>query len=90
MQEYIKRKIPKAALYEQLAEECAELAQACIKMSRYIREENPTDKSHSDIYYSLIEEFNDVALCAELVELEIYPQRQEEKLERWVSRIKKQ
>jgi hypothetical protein len=53
-------------------------------MSRYIREENPTDKSHSDIYYSLIEEFNDVALCAELVELEVYPQRQKEKLERWV------
>lgn len=85
--EKIKRAVPKAALYEQLAEECAELAQACIKMSRLLRKENPTSATYNDVYYALIEEFNDVALCAEMVELEVYPQRQEEKLKRWVKRL---
>ena len=86
-EEFIKKNISKASLCEQLAEECAELAQCAIKMSRYFRQENLPHKSYSDIYYGLIEEYNDVALCASLLDLEVYPQRCKDKLERWVKRI---
>lgn len=34
--------IGKAAMLEQLAEECTELAKAALKMARIIRNENPT------------------------------------------------
>lgn len=37
--------IGEAALLEQLAEECAELAHVALKMARIIRGENPTPKT---------------------------------------------
>lgn len=43
-----------AALLEQLAEESAELAQAALKMARKIRNENPTPKSHVELYISVL------------------------------------
>lgn len=51
------------ALLEQTAEECCELAQACLKMARKLRDENPTPKSIEDIRDNLIEEMADVELC---------------------------
>lgn len=51
------------ALLEQMAEECCELAQACLKMARKLRDENPTPKSIEDIRDNLIEELADVELC---------------------------
>lgn len=54
------------ALLEQTAEECCELAQACLKMARKLRDENPTPKSIEDIRDNLVEEMVDVALCTDL------------------------
>lgn len=51
------------ALLEQMAEECCELAQACLKMARKLRDENPTPKSIEDIRDNLVEEIADVELC---------------------------
>lgn len=51
------------ALLEQTAEECCELAQACLKMARKLRDENPTPKSIEDIRESLVEELADVDIC---------------------------
>lgn len=55
------------ALLEQMAEECCELAQACLKMARKLRDENPTPKSIEDIRDNLIEELADVLLCRVLL-----------------------
>jgi len=86
--EFIKEKIPKAACYEQMAEECCELAQALLKKARKLRGENYTPKSNLEINKSIIEELTDVILCG--IVLDIHPSRTilNEKLNRWVIRNK--
>lgn len=56
-----------SAVLEQCAEECSELAQACLKMSRKKRGENPTPKTIEDISEDLTEEIADVLLSIEYV-----------------------
>lgn len=72
-----------ATLYEQLAEECNELSQACIKKSRYLRKENPPRKTIAEINKSLTEEITDIDLVCRL--LAIYPDTDimTSKAERW-------
>lgn len=64
-------KIGKAAMLEQAAEECAELAQACLKAARYLRGENPTTKPADEIYKNLTEEMADVIICLDELEHEM-------------------
>lgn len=78
------------ALLEQTAEECCELAQACLKMARKIRDENITLKSIEDIRDNLVEEMADVELCMDeitrntrLVGVCEMIRIKEEKYERW-------
>lgn len=52
---------------DQYAEECIELAHACIKMSRKLREENPTPDTDDDILRNLYEEIADVAVCFDAI-----------------------
>lgn len=54
-----------AALLEQTAEECTELAHACLKLARKVRDENPTPASEDDILANVTEESADVTLCIE-------------------------
>lgn len=56
-------KIGIPALIEQCAEECVELSKACLKMSRKMRNENPTPLSENDILQNLAEEMADVTIC---------------------------
>ena len=51
------------AMLEQCAEECTELAQACLKMARKMRNENPTPAAMNDILQNLNEEVADVMIC---------------------------
>lgn len=81
------------ALLEQMAEECCELAQACLKMSRKLRDENPTPKSVEDIRDNLVEEIADVELCriylaeSDVIEFqEVYPIMYK-KEQRWQKRL---
>lgn len=84
--------ISETALLEQLAEECAELAQASLKLSRIIRKENPTPATEQDAYQNFVEEVGDVRLLLKIMDssydgidtkdLEQY------KLHRWKKRIK--
>ena len=55
--------IGKPAMLEQAAEECTELAHACLKMARFMRKENRVYKSESEIRANLIEEIADVLVC---------------------------
>lgn len=63
-------KIGTAAMYEQLAEECAELAQAALKYARIKRGENPTPKTRAEAKAALLEEIADVELCVDLLPYE--------------------
>lgn len=59
-----KEEIGTAATYEMLAEECSELAQACLKYARILRGENPTPKTQTEVLNNIIEEYTDVRLVA--------------------------
>ena len=56
-------------LYMQLAEEAAELSQACSKMARYLHHTNPVDKhlTKLDLEDNVIEELADVSLLMRMV-----------------------
>lgn len=85
---YIKERIPIEDIYEQLAEEAAELSQAANKMARALRGTNPTPKTEREAYNSLIEEYTDVVNVACNI-LDIHPDWLigEYKLYRWAKRL---
>ena len=62
-------KIGYPSMLEQTAEECSELSQACLKLSRYMRRENPTDKDLGELKENLAEEAADVLLCLDELKL---------------------
>lgn len=61
----IVEKIGMPAALELLAEECAELGHAALKMARKMRGENPTPADMNDIHDNLSEEIADVMVCIE-------------------------
>lgn len=56
--------LSQAALYEGLAEEASELAQAALKAARILRDENPTPIHLDEAEKNIKEEFSDVCLMA--------------------------
>ena len=62
----IREAVGKAALYEQLAEEAAELAHAALKYARILRGENPTPVNGNEAFAAVIDEVSDVTLCADI------------------------
>lgn len=74
-------------LLYQLAEEASELAHAALKLARTTRNENPTPITEVEAYVNLTEEFTDVLLVAEQLELNSVPRIKELKLERWMVRL---
>ena len=48
------------ALLEHAAEECTELAQACLKLARLLRDENPVGATEDELTEKLLEEIADV------------------------------
>ena len=78
--------ISEPALFEQLAEECSELAQACLKKARKIRGENFTPKTNSEIDQSIIEEYTDVMLVGNVLKLHTDRELYSRKLQRWINR----
>lgn len=87
---YIRKRITRPARYEQLAEECSELAQAALKMARILRGENKTPVSVQEAKQNLVEECSDVMLCLEVLGLYSDSNIVSEKLERWVNRNPKE
>ena len=81
------------ALLEQTAEECMELAHACLKLARILRKENPTPCYGMDVVKNVNEEAADILVCLDaLYEASIISDDAVEdikniKKERWKSRI---
>lgn len=76
-----------AALYEQLAEECVELAHACQKKARKLRGENPTPMEMEDIDNNVVEEYTDVQLVISLLNIREDITLYWEKYDRWCQRL---
>ena len=78
-------------MLEMLAEECTELAQASLKLSRKIRRENYTPRSEEACLKSLTEELADVMVCInqidDIVDMAAVKKIQKEKLDRWKARM---
>ena len=77
------------ALYEQLAEECTELAHAALKVARIIRDENPTPVNLVDALNMVNEEFTDLMLVASVIELTIDDDALQKKIKRWNERMRR-
>ena len=83
---YMLNQIGEPAMYEQLAEECAELGKAALKIARIERGENPTPKTKEQATADLIEEYTDVCICADELGLKADPNIAAKKLARCVQR----
>lgn len=82
----IRKGIPLASIYEQLAEEASELAQAALKKARKLRGENYTPKSMEEIDRDLEEEVTDVDICLDVLNLAGSSELRSKKLDRWINR----
>lgn len=85
--ELIRDRVPLPAVYEQLAEECSELAHAALKAARRMRYENPTPRPIHEILADVNEEATDVHVVASVLGLKADPNLKREKLERWAERL---
>ena len=81
-------KISEAAIFEQLAEEAAELAQAASKVSRVLRGENPTPMTLEEAREHLTEEWTDLCVVINETDVMADPELYEKKKARWVRRIR--
>lgn len=79
--------LSKPCLYDQLAEEATELAQAAIKMSRILRGENPSSITPQFIMHMVSEEYNDVMNVIHLLGLYEDKEQQKAKMLRWIERL---
>jgi NTP pyrophosphatase (non-canonical NTP hydrolase) len=76
------------AMLEQLAEECAELGKAALKLARIVRKENPTPVKKEEALENLREEYTDVIQCAQELGLKPDLVKMKEKKERFFERWK--
>ena len=88
MDEQIKDYISQSEILAQLAEEAAELAQAALKLRRAMDGQNPTPVSFADAYHNFIAEYSDVTLCLRDLAMNYSPSVIEQKLKRWLKRLK--
>lgn len=80
--------IGRPAALEQLAEECAELGKAALKLSRILRGENPTPVKQREAEKNLAEEYTDVVQVAKWLGLNINAHQMVMKELRFEERIK--
>ena len=85
---YIKKMVDRRTLLELMAEEAAELSQACLKSIRAEKlSHNPTPMKKEAALQNLQEELDDLMLVADLVGLRTWPYENTEKVKRWVYRL---
>lgn len=90
--EYIRSQLSNPELLAGLAEEATELAHAALKLRRVMDGTNHTPVCYDEAYANLKEEIGDVLLCLEVFGIststEAYRPGMDEKLKRWVDRLK--
>lgn len=65
--EFIREQLSMEELLTQLAEECAELSKAALKLRRVYNGDNPTPVRRPEAYDNVIEEIADVMLCIDVL-----------------------
>ena len=91
--DYIREKLSQEELLAQLAEECAELGKAALKLCRVLNRRNPTPVKYDVAYRNLLEEIADVSLCLEVLNLNTHTimravrKTMDMKMKRWAMRL---
>ena len=86
----IKEELSLPARLEMIAEEASELSQAALKLSRYLRDENPVCRSKEELEKNLTEEISDVSLAIAATDYRPDWGIIARKKERWQDRIQRQ
>lgn len=86
--EYIAKNLDDSDLFLQLAEEAAELSQACLKYVRAYRGNNPTKDSEEVYLKNILEELTDVRVSADVLNIEEDIDTYINKIHRWADRIR--
>lgn len=92
---YLENSLPREALLEALAEEACELAHAALKCSKYLRQENPTDKEPNDptseeVYLAHVrKEFNDLVARSMVLGLGYLPEQVTIKIHEWREKVER-
>lgn len=85
----IREKVPVPDIFDQLAEEAAELAQAANKMARVMRGTNPANIDEKEAMKNVIEEYTDIHVVAkDILELQVDGLQADYKIDRWAKRLK--
>lgn len=89
MKNYIRQHIPVCELLAGLAEECAELAQAALKLRRVYDGTNPTPADPEDAYDKFVAEIADVEIYLDQMDINLkeVARIKSEKADRWIKRI---
>lgn len=84
----IREKVPVPDIFDQLAEEAAELAQAANKMARVMRGTNPANIDEREAIKRVVEEYTDVHVVAkDILELQVDGLQADYKIDRWAKRL---
>lgn len=85
----IRERVPVPDIFDQLAEEAAELAQAANKMARVMRGTNPANIDEKEAMKNVIEEYTDIHVVAkDILELQVDGLQADYKIDRWAKRLK--
>ena len=88
-QHYVHSKLDRKLLIMQLAEESAELSQACLKYLRALDGTNLCAEQDQEVYMdNIVEEYSDVANVAEVAWIHVDYEIIANKAERWADRLK--
>ena len=88
-QHYVHSKLDRKLLIMQLAEESAELSQACLKYLRALDGTNLCAEQDQEVYMdNIVEEYSDVANVAEVAWIHVDYEIIANKAERWAERLK--
>lgn len=88
-QHYVHSKLDRKLLIMQLAEEAAELSQACLKYLRALDGTNLCAEQDQEVYMdNIVEEYSDVANVAEVAWIHLDYEIIANKAERWADRLK--
>lgn len=86
---YIAHNLDIDDLFLQMSEEASELSQTCLKYVRAHKGNNPTKESEDFYLKGIIEEFTDVQVCAEVIDITDDNDIHDSKIHRWADRIRK-
>ena len=88
-QKYVHDNLDRKLLIMQLAEESAELSQACLKYLRALDGTNLCAEQDQEVYMdNIVEEYSDVANVAEVAWIHLDYELIANKAERWADRLK--